>query len=304
METRNLKLELTKQMPAKGGNVVCGLEVQCKICMGRGFSVGIKGAFAHATICTCISNCKKCYGTGKQNKNGFVKSCRDLSPLKVAALFNDAQLPARYAWASFGGFSNFTGSGRQVLKAVQGWTNEYDSEKNRGLLISGAVGIGKTYLLVSMAIELIQRGIAVRFVDFFQLLTELKAGYTDGKADKELIEPLIRTEVLIIDELGKGRNLDWEQTILDQLVNGRYNQGKPIVASTNYKLDGVQESVTQSVFNIDLERQGGQPVGKFDPNHFGALENRVGSRIYSRLWEACDKIDFQGDNYRLRRVQK
>ena len=36
--------------------------------------------------------------------------------------------------------------------------------------------------------------------------------------------------------MGKGRNSDWEMSILDQLVMGRYNQNKVVVASTNYNL--------------------------------------------------------------------
>ena len=308
VETRDLKAELKKSSQAKASMTACALEVDCRNCLNKGYIIETKGAFAHAELCKCVRECSRCYGKATQSISGYVKPCREISPLKLVTLINDALIPARYAWASFGGFSNFTGSGQQVLKAMQNWTKSYQQQKSRGLLISGAVGIGKTYLLAATALELVQKGIAVRFVDFFQLLSELRAGYTDGKADKTLLEPLIQTEVLIIDELGKGRNVDWEQTILDQLVNGRYNQGKPIVASTNYKLEKVQDEIVQNQFNIDLERQAQGPnnslAGKFDPNFFGSLENRVGSRIYSRLWEACDKLNFQGENFRLRHLKQ
>ena len=48
-------------------------------------------------------------------------------------------------------------------------------------------------------------------------------------------------DILFIDELGKGRNTDFELTILDQLVMGRYNQNKMIVASTNCHLKETEQ---------------------------------------------------------------
>ena len=69
---------------------------------------------------------------------------------------------------------------------------------------------------------------------FSELLSELRQGYSDGKSDVEIIEPHLRADLLIIDDLGKGRNTDWELSILDTLISERYNRNQLIMATTNF----------------------------------------------------------------------
>src|SRR5690606_37380996 len=110
-----------------------------------------------------------------------------------------------------------------------------------------------------------------------------------------VLGPLLSVDVLIIDELGKGRNSDWELTILDQLVTGRYKQNKTIIASTNYLLRGSDEK--RHLFNLDLE-QPGAARGGFSPLTFESLESRIGKRIYSRLCEMCLFWEINGKDMR------
>jgi DNA replication protein DnaC len=99
---------------------------------------------------------------------------------------------------------------------------------------------------------------------------------------------------VIIDELGKGRNTEWEKTIADSLICGRYNRGKIIVASTNFKF---QERAATHQFNIDLERDlSGR--SEFSPDQFGSLESRVGQRVFSRLREMTAFIELTGPDFR------
>ena len=152
-------------------------------------------------------------------------------------------------------------------------------------MISGDVGIGKTYILASLAKEIAFLGFSVKFVDFFQLISEIKACYSDHQSEQILLNPLLTVDVLIIDELGKGRNTDYEKTILDQLIMGRYNQNKTIVASTNY------------IINQQEKRQE-EPSSSFELNSSEHLEQRVGSRIYSRLREMNYFVKITGEDLR------
>ena len=99
-----------------------------------------------------------------------------------------------------------------------------------------------------------------------------------------MLLPLIETEVLVIDELGKGRSSEWELNILDQLISKRYNASKITLITTNY----VSEDYKQKKGSGHSSQNEDQET----------LENRVGSRIASRLREMCEFIPIEGDDYR------
>ena len=151
----------------------------------------------------------------------------------------------------------------------------------------GGPGLGKTHLVVSILKQLIlEEGVDGKFVDFFQLLSDIRHGYSNDQSEMSLIEPYLKSRVLIIDELAKGRNNEWEQTILDQFISSRYNAADKITLfTTNYN---DKSSATSDINEgVKLFHQ---------PN----LTEKVGERIFSRLTQMCDFIKMEGDDYRTK----
>src|SRR5207245_9987237 len=153
----------------------------------------------------------------------------------------------------------------------------------RALVFCGPPGTGKTHLLSAMLRELAARkGVRGRFEEFFLLLSDIRDGFSRGLSSREWLEPLRQVDVLAIDEIGKGgKNRDFEQGILDEILSVRYNAGRPTLLATNYPRPGT--------------------VGwefKADGQSAENLEQRVGPRIYSRLHEMCDLMDVLGDDQR------
>ena len=99
--------------------------------------------------------------------------------------------------------------------------------------------------------------------------------------------------------MGKGRNTDFELVILDQLVMGRYNQNRAIVASTNCYLHSRTETQKRQLYDIPLDQTPEQAgTSGFASSQFGTLESRVGERIFSRLLETCTMLDLSGRDFR------
>lgn len=290
--SRSLKEEL-HQNPRENpsASLGCALEQKKSCCDGVGYRLKSIGSLTHAELCSCVSECPSCFGQNRYLVDGKSKVCRTPAPSRIVNFINSACLPARYSAARLDSFTNFTGNGREVVSRLSQWMREFDPEKPRGLLLGGPVGVGKTYLLVAIAKNFAGKGISVRFIDFFQLLLELKAGYAQDKNDANLLNELIEVDILFIDELGKGRNSDWELSILDQLVMGRYNRNKIIVASTNYDL----KPSSRVNFSTNLDER---KPGSFELDRFESLEQRIGPRIYSRLIETSDFVELTGDDFR------
>lgn len=276
--------------------LTCNLKKAKPCCGGKGYRIALQGALAHAELCSCVRECSACCGRARLLDGNDSKACRQPSPNVVVNLINAAHIPARYADAEVGSFRNFSGNAREVLAEISRWKSRFRPVQSQGLVIEGPVGVGKTYLLAALAKEFAEQGWSVRFSDFFQLLGELKAGFSEGKADAQQLQPLIDVDVLFIDELGKGRNNDFELTVLDQLVCGRYNQNKTIIASTNYRL---KASPGAHLYNYELDSKPGSS-GDFAGERFTNLEQRIGPRIYSRLKEMTQFVELTGVDYRRR----
>jgi DNA replication protein DnaC len=265
--------------------------IGCEICYGDGYIVEKKGQNANARVCNCVLQCTDCNSSGlilTKNKAGYVhtKACETCGTVRRnVKLYNMAGIPAKFSHVLQvdAGFdpSNNESQQRALKYAKEEFVKKYPSK--RGFLLMGASGLGKTHLTIGTISELtLKYGVKCMFQDFFDLLTELKKAYSLRTPEIEVLNPLIDTEVLAIDELGKGKSNDWELNILDQLISKRYNASKTTLITTNF----ISSDYTKDQMFEDYE----------------ILDLRVGKRITSRLHEMCEFIHLKGvDRRRARR---
>jgi len=230
--------------------------------------------------------CPECHGSGvvqatDDDGRRMVRPCACRDERRRVELFNRAHLPAHYADRAIGTFSPSGHESQGIAhQAARDLIRTYPLE-TRGLVFSGPVGIGKTHLAAGIVRELtLEKGIPCAFVDFLQLLRDLKATFERRAGTAALLESLAGVEVLVIDDLGKGHGSDWEIEVLDELVGYRYNAGSTLIATTNYRDQLASESRAREGFFSET------------------LQRRVGDRIYSRLRGMCSLIAMEGADYR------
>lgn len=252
------------------------------------YLVRANGAFAQAVLPSDQPTCPLCQGRGERlvEFDGIQRMarCRCQKVPDRLALFNHAKIPARHAKASFESFDKDLPDTMPGFVSAYKWVNSFERGKpQRGLVFHGAVGRGKTHLLVAMLRELVfQHGVNVRFVEFTHLLAALKQGFEHGQGQGNTLDPLADVEVLAIDELGKGRNTDWELAVVDELISRRYNGMKTLLATTNYA-PGMASGAEANLSLAGVQQ---------------SLGDRVGDRVFSRLMEMVDFQQVSGDDYR------
>ncbi len=108
----------------------------------------------------------------------------------------------------------------------------------KGLLLSGATGLGKTRALWALADKLTNDGVDVRVfpsAEFFRRAQEFVNYGRDESA--AWIQAIIEIPVLALDDLGQEGLVqskeNWAQSIFLQILDGRLCAAKPTLISTN-----------------------------------------------------------------------
>jgi DNA replication protein DnaC len=274
-------------------------------------SKGNRSEFAVCPACDPQPRCEECGGTGQLRRFNLLTlkdeiiagACGCRTAQKRAELLNKIQLPQRYCSASFETLQlNHLGRNPALIQKltdcrdrvigfcenVAGYLSEQEPAPEKIFLtLLGPVGTGKT-LMGSAALKWFveETGCSARFVDFLFLLSQLRESYTQNSSEEKILKPLREADVLLIDELGKGRaEKAWQMEKLDDLINSRYNAGRVTILTTNYlppeaTYDPVRAGFRSAPANESFWEQ--------------SLPERIGARMYDRIVESSVFVDFIG----------
>ena len=219
--------------------------------------------------------CQTCFGTGIEivpEKGARPCSCRTQNAHSTS--LNRVKLPNRYASCHFHNYKPQNPSQDRAFKLASKLTMEYPAV-DQGILLMGSVGVGKTHLAVSVLKGLTERGFKGLFYEFGSLLKEIQDSYNSNTKTSELtvLAPVFNADVLVLDELGASKPTDWVRDTMAHIINTRYNDQRLTIFTTNY-LDDRKNDREET------------------------LEDRIGVRMRSRLFEMCRTVEMSGNDYR------
>ena len=138
--------------------------------------------------------------------------------------------PAMLDWT----FENGNGRSPQMHHAhryVEQWQTM--RSENRGLLLWGGVGTGKSFLAGCIANALMEQEVPVRMTNIARILNELNGSFS-GRND--IVDKLCRYPLLIIDDFGMERGTEYALEQIYNIVDSRYRSRKPLIVTTTLQI--------------------------------------------------------------------
>ena len=187
----------------------------------------------------------------------------------------DANIPKRYQHCSLDNLRAYNNSLMEAVAVAKRFVDAYPVA-DRGLLLLGHAGVGKTHIAVGVLRAVIDKTrVRGLFFDTRELLKTIRSTYNSVSRTSEsnVLQPVMETPFLVLDDLGAERPTDWVEEMMNLIVNTRYNERRATLFTSNYA----------DIPEID------------DPN---SLLGRIGFRMRSRLQEMCTTVEIDAADFR------
>ena len=199
-------------------------------------------------------DCNKCKDTGYIN--GHMCDC-----LKEFLHFNVKPHPLLFRKGSFEEFNEnlFTNESKKgeisprenILKNKQQslrFINEFnDSNNNIGLLMSGKVGSGKTFLAAATGKVLLKKGYSVVCLTAREFEDAIK-NFSNPSLEEDK-QNILNADLLILDDLGIETQSEYVNNEILKLIEYKITYNKKMIITTNLNLNEIREKYKSRIYS-------------------------------------------------------
>lgn len=208
------------------------------------------------------------------NRQPLMQECECRTKEKVKMLWSSSGINTEDLDKSFSNFEEWNDKSKEMkIKGTLYFKNYKDIKNNRrnSILLCGNPGSGKTHIALALANNFLKKNIKVVYMPYRDIITKLKQNMIDEEYYKKILSKYQTCEIVLIDDLFKGKINETDINIMFELVNYRYLNHLPMIISTEFTIDRLL-----------------------------SFDEAIGSRIYEMSKDYIVEIEGTSNNYRLR----
>lgn len=118
---------------------------------------------------------------------------------------------------------------------------EIRATRKNSIMFVGQVGSGKTHLAIAISNILLDKGIGVIYMPYRDSITNLKQSILNEENYQREINKYKNAQVLMIDDLFKGRITESDINIIYEILDYRYFKNLPVIVTSEKTIDELVE---------------------------------------------------------------
>lgn len=146
-----------------------------------------------------------------------------------------------------------------ILKVCREYALKFDPKTSGNLLFMGGAGLGKTHLTLAIAGEVIERGFIPVYGAAENLFSQIEKEKFTGE-NRGAYDAMIKSDLLVIDDLGAEMATSFSKSALYNLVNTRLLANRPMIINTNLTMKEIETRYTPRISS--------RLIGSFDAYKF------------------------------------
>lgn len=185
--------------------------------------------------------CPTCLKRGTYRWRGEERPCDCQLQVQLHKHYLDSGIGITYQrldWADFEGDDSLVA---QVSKYL--FNHERYLDRGTGLLFSGGYGTGKTMLANLILKELVKLGRSCYATTFAGCIEQFTATWGNDKAKTRFADKFMRSEVLLLDDLGRSLRAknNLPESTFDYILRTRVQEGRPVILTTNMDIEELRD---------------------------------------------------------------
>ncbi len=204
-------------------------------------------------------SCEKCCDTGFINN----KECQCRTKILNQILLERSGIVGELEDFKNAKFDKSNSGALKIFETLKEWANKFPEITKRMIYITGAIGVGKTFLLKCIVSELIKNEKYVFYSTAFKMNNDFLQ-HCKNNSDEKYLAPYLESEVLLIDDLGtepilNNITLDYLYFILNERILGN----KATIINSNLGLDELIQRYGERIFSRIINKRNGLTI-KFE----------------------------------------
>ena len=205
--------------------------------------------------------CSKCCDTGwilipQEHMQPIAVACECRKIEKLKNEWKYSGINVEQSKLTFASFEVWNDTSRRTKDTAATYCTDFDEirdKRRNSILLCGQVGSGKTHCSIAVALNFLKQRIKVVYMPYRDVITKIKQNMIDEEYYTKTISKYQLCEVLLIDDLFKGKINETDVNIMFEIINYRYLNFRPIIVSSEFSIDRLlafDEGVASRIYEM------------------------------------------------------